>query len=231
MSLKEELQILSLQSMVLTMALRRKLISTDTFKILSAEAAKYFGRDPTNITAAWQASAAAENVHELGTEVSDKEIVDCIQVVVDKKFIRTQTGSVVMLLRDKTSGSAIPMIIGALEANAILMELENAAAPRPLTPDLVKNILIDQFGAAVTKAVITETKIFGTDETFYARLYIESDGRTIAHDSRPGDAIAIALRFGAPILIKTQLWAEILASDDTAQLLDWIGKVMEKDQE
>lgn len=129
-----------------------------------------------------------------------------------------------MFLRDKTSGSAVPISIGLLEAAAILAETENVPLVRPLTSDLLKNIMVDQFGATVTKAVITELK----NDIFYAFLHVEKDGRLTTHDCRPSDAVAMALRFGAPIFVKEPLWTEMLSSEITRKILEEFEELLEQ---
>src|SRR5512145_998931 len=99
------------------------------------------------------------------------------------------TQSPIVILRDKENLNTLPIWIGILEANAIAVGLEKIKLPRPMTHDLVKN-LFDEMGARLLRIEVTDIK----DNTYYAALYLESDGKTIVIDSRPSDAIAIALR-------------------------------------
>ena len=120
-------------------------------------------------------------------------------------FDRT-TDMPVVILRDKGDGRAIPIWIGPFEARAIAMELEGAAAPRPLTHDLLKSIL-QGAGVVFEKVLVSELK----EGTYYARIFLTSAGKDFEVDSRPSDAIALALRFGKPILV-----ARSLMEGDTA---------------
>lgn len=120
-------------------------------------------------------------------------------------FDRT-TDMPVVILRDKSETRAIPIWIGHSEARAIAMELEGAAAPRPLTHDLLKSILLGA-GVVFEKVLVSELK----KGTYYARIFLTSAGKDFEVDSRPSDAIALALRFRKPILV-----ARSLMEGDTA---------------
>lgn len=100
----------------------------------------------------------------------------------------------VVVLRDESGGRILPIWIGVFEANAIAVELEHIKTPRPMTHDLMRN-LIEHLGAAVSRVDITHI----VDGTYFAVLSLSMDGRTLAVDARPSDAIAIAVRAGAPI--------------------------------
>ncbi len=102
----------------------------------------------------------------------------------------------IVILRDPDSGDILPIWIGILEANAIAVGLEKVKTPRPMTHDLFKTVL-EQSGIRLLRIEIVDIR----DNTFYAALYLEFDGRTLSVDSRPSDAIAIAIRVGAPIFV------------------------------
>lgn len=101
-----------------------------------------------------------------------------------------------MIFYDRESNRVLPIFIGPFEANGILMKLQNVKFPRPLTYDLIRNVL-DAMGAGVEKVVINDLR----DNTFYATLYINFQGNILEIDSRPSDAVAIAVRFDAPIYV------------------------------
>ena len=86
--------------------------------------------------------------------------------------------------------------MGIYEANAIALVIEKVQTPRPMTHDLVRNVLLG-VNATVKKVVVTELK----DDTFYALIWLERNGTTISIDSRPSDALALALRTDAPIFV------------------------------
>lgn len=108
----------------------------------------------------------------------------------------TSSGSYALLLKEIDGNRRIPIIIGQFEAQAIALEMEGIKPPRPLTHDLIKNI-IDNLGATVLEVVVTELR----DNTFYAKIVLEVSGLTNDIDSRPSDAIALAVRADAPIYV------------------------------
>lgn len=115
----------------------------------------------------------------------------------------TGGGAFALILRELNGNRRLPIIIGAHEAQAIAIELENLKPPRPLTHDLMKSI-IEALGATISEIVITELK----DGTFYSKILLETITGTIEVDSRPSDAIAIAVRMGAPIFVESSIMAE-----------------------
>ncbi len=106
------------------------------------------------------------------------------------------TNMPIIILKDAEDRKALPIWVGIFEANAIALELEKIATPRPMTHDLIKNIL-DHLGATVQQVIINDLR----DNTFYAVIEISINGNRVAIDSRPSDAIAIALRVNAPIFV------------------------------
>lgn len=106
------------------------------------------------------------------------------------------TKSPIVVLKTKDGVDAVPIWIGILEANAIAVVLEGTELPRPLTHDLLKTIL-DETGTRLERVEITDIR----DNTYFALLHLESSGRRWTVDSRPSDAIALALRCGAGILV------------------------------
>ncbi|GBC98125.1 hypothetical protein HRbin17_00622 [bacterium HR17] len=102
----------------------------------------------------------------------------------------------VVILREPTSNRVLPIWIGRAEAIAIALELQGEKPPRPLTHDLMRNML-EELGVRVVRVIIHDL----VDSTYYATIYLEQMGRSFAIDSRPSDALALALRTGAPIFI------------------------------
>jgi bifunctional DNase/RNase len=100
----------------------------------------------------------------------------------------------IVLLKTAEGNKFLPIWIGHPEAAAILMKLQSATTPRPMTHDLVTDML-DQLGAQVTRITVTELR----ENTFYAQITVQQDGSEIDVDSRPSDAIALAIRADAPI--------------------------------
>jgi len=106
-----------------------------------------------------------------------------------------------LILKEVNGDRRLPIIIGAFEAQAIALEMENVVPPRPMTHDLLKTI-IDSFGGFLTEVYINELK----EGTFYARLIFEDQGVEI--DARPSDAIALAVRCNAPIYVNSEILME-----------------------
>jgi len=103
----------------------------------------------------------------------------------------------IVVLKDISSEMVMPIWVGIPEANAIAIEIEKMAAPRPMTHDLTRN-LIQHLNARLERVVITEIK----DETFYAMLWLRQGDEPLAIDARPSDAIALALRADCPIFVE-----------------------------
>ncbi|MDI6893056.1 MAG: bifunctional nuclease family protein [Bacillota bacterium] len=107
---------------------------------------------------------------------------------------------VVVFLKELDGDRSLPIWIGHLEAGSIALALEGVQPPRPITHDLLKSML-EAVGARVKRVAINELR----NETFYALIEIEADGHTFEVDSRPSDALALALRAEAPIFVAEQV--------------------------
>jgi bifunctional DNase/RNase len=107
------------------------------------------------------------------------------------------TNMPIVILKDVNGNSVLPIWVGIYEANAIALEIEKVTTPRPMTHDLIKNLLVG-LEAQVHKIVVTELR----DDTFYALIWLERDGQVISIDSRPSDALALALRTDSPIYVE-----------------------------
>ncbi|GAB4230458.1 MAG: bifunctional nuclease family protein [Deltaproteobacteria bacterium] len=134
------------------------------------------------------------------------------EAIVAGVTIDPMTKSPIVVLKTKEGGEAVPIWIGILEANAIALVLEGTDLPRPLTHDLLKAIL-EETGTRLEQVEITDIR----DNTFFALLHLENSGRKWTMDSRPSDAIAVALRCGARILVSEAVLAKssIPASPET----------------
>ncbi|TMK70767.1 MAG: bifunctional nuclease family protein [Actinobacteria bacterium] len=109
----------------------------------------------------------------------------------------------IVLLKTAEGNKFLPIWIGHPEAAAILMKLQSATTPRPMTHDLVTDML-DQLGAQVTRITVTELR----ENTFYAQITVQQDGSEVEIDSRPSDAIALAIRADAPIFAADEVIEE-----------------------
>lgn len=110
------------------------------------------------------------------------------------------TNMPIVVLKDMESDAVMPIWLGIFEANAIVAELDKAVAPRPMTHDLMRNI-IRHMNGRLERIVITELR----DDTFYAQLWIDQDGEMVTVDARPSDAIALAMRADCPIFVSEQV--------------------------
>ncbi|HET7108616.1 MAG TPA: bifunctional nuclease family protein [Candidatus Acidoferrum sp.] len=102
----------------------------------------------------------------------------------------------IVVLKDVQGQSVLPIWVGAYEANAIALEIEKVSTPRPMTHDLLKNVLLG-LDVHVRKIVVNDLR----DDTFFALIWVEREGELISIDSRPSDALALALRVDCPIFV------------------------------
>jgi len=121
-------------------------------------------------------------------------------------------GAYAILLKESDGARRLPIIIGAFEAQAIALEIEGIKPPRPLTHDLLKQV-IENLGATINEVVIDELR----ENTFYAKIIVEISGLTNEIDSRPSDAIALAVRTQSPIYVMESVMetAAFIPSDES----------------
>ncbi len=108
------------------------------------------------------------------------------------------TSMPMIVLKDIAGEGVLPIWVGIFEANAIALEIEKTTTPRPMTHDLLRNVLRG-FDARVTRVVVSELR----DDTFYAVIWLDRNGETITIDARPSDALALAMRADCPIYVST----------------------------
>ncbi|MBV6513420.1 MAG: hypothetical protein FMNOHCHN_02952 [Ignavibacteriaceae bacterium] len=139
----------------------------------------------------------------------------------------TSSGAYALVLKEVFGNRRLPIIIGHFEAQAIALELEGIHPPRPLTHDLIKN-LIENLGGTVMEVEISELR----DNTFYAKIILEVSSLTNEVDARPSDAIAIALRTGAPIYVAEQVLeaAGFISSSETEDIGEFNPEAMEENE-
>jgi bifunctional DNase/RNase len=117
-----------------------------------------------------------------------------IEMTIKGLMVDPVTNMPIIILRDEAGERVLPIWVGVFEANAIALQIENVATPRPMTHDLLKNVISD-LEAEVAKVVVSDLK----DNTFYAVIHLTVRGEPLLVDARPSDAIALALRTRAPI--------------------------------
>jgi len=131
-----------------------------------------------------------------------------IEVKIRALMMDPNSGTPIIILKDIDSDTMLPIWVGAYEANAIALEIEKISPPRPMTHDLLRNLII-QLGIQVERVVVTNLQ----DNTFFAEIEMRmSDGARMTLDSRPSDAIALALRADCPIFVNEEV---IKASKNT----------------
>ena len=141
----------------------------------------------------------------------------------------------IIILRDEEDKRSLPIWVGIFEANAIALELEKIPTPRPMTHDLIKNIL-ETIEARLLKIVVTDLR----ENTFFAELHLQVGDGEVTVDSRPSDAIALALRVAAPIFVDEEVVrkaktlevtkeAEPVKADDPERLREWLENIKPED--
>lgn len=124
-----------------------------------------------------------------------------IEVKIRALMMDPNSGTPIIILKDVNSETMLPIWVGAYEANAIALEIEKIAPPRPMTHDLLRNLIIE-LGMKVERVVVTSLR----DNTFYAVIELSSgNGDAMRLDSRPSDAIALALRADCPIFVDLEV--------------------------
>jgi bifunctional DNase/RNase len=146
-----------------------------------------------------------------------------IEMTIKGLMVDPITNMPIVILRDKDGQRVLPIWVGIFEANAIALQIENVTTPRPMTHDLLRNVIQD-LHASVQKIVVCDLQ----ENTFYALIYLALEGGTVAIDARPSDAIALALRTRAPIFVEDAVIDHArtvdFASDkaDTERLHKWL---------
>ena len=146
-----------------------------------------------------------------------------IEMTIKGLMIDPITNMPIVILKDKEGDRVLPIWVGVFEANAIALQIENISTPRPMTHDLLRNIL-SEIEADVQRIVVCELK----ENTFYAMIYLDREGQTMAVDARPSDAIALALRTKAPIFVEDDVVESAKGLDfskdktDSERLQKWL---------
>ena len=133
------------------------------------------------------------------------------------------TRSPILILKDTSKEIALPIWVGLNEANAIMLELEQIPTPRPMTHDLLKNML-STMNAQVQKVVVSDLK----DDTYYAIIEVLHQGEVLSIDSRTSDAIALALRTKSPIFVDSQVIEKSRVLDVNKERAEGVGSANEE---
>jgi uncharacterized protein len=154
-----------------------------------------------------------------------------IEMKIRGLMVDPSTNMPIVILKDADSEALLPIWVGLYEANAIAIEIEKATAPRPLTHDLLKS-MVDGLNGQVKRVVVSELK----NDTFYAVIWMEQKGATVALDARPSDALALALRVDCPIFVEEEVLrtAKVLPNPvdtaaNSAELRRWLENLGDED--
>jgi bifunctional DNase/RNase len=147
-----------------------------------------------------------------------------IEVKIRGLMMDPSSGTPIIILKDVNSETMLPIWVGAYEANAIALEIEKIAPQRPMTHDLLRNVILEM-GASVERVVVTELR----DNTFFAMIIMKDRaGDPVMIDARPSDAIALALRVDCPIFVNEEV---IRASRNTVTSGEEEGSESSSDDE
>lgn len=138
-----------------------------------------------------------------------------IEMTIKGLMVDPVTNMPIVILRDEAGDRVLPIWVGIFEANAIALQIENVATPRPMTHDLLRNVIQDLDGA-VQKVVVSELK----ENTFFAVIHLTVRGEAVLIDARPSDAIALALRTKAPIYVEEDVIDNAKTLDGTPERTD-----------
>ena len=131
-----------------------------------------------------------------------------IAVRVDRVTLDAHTNRFVVILKDDVNGRWLPIVVGNTEAQAIALQLENVSPPRPLTHDLIKNLL-ESIDAKIARVIVNDLR----ENTYYALISLKLNGSNTEIDARPSDAIALALRTHAPIFVAEEVMERASVND------------------
>ncbi len=138
-----------------------------------------------------------------------------IEMTIKGLMVDPITNMPIVILKDKDGERVLPIWVGIFEANAIALQIENIATPRPMTHDLLRNVIADLDGH-VDRVIVSDLK----DDTFFAMIHLTVKGERVVVDSRPSDAIALALRTRAPILVEETVIDNAKTVDFTSEGAD-----------
>lgn len=136
----------------------------------------------------------------------------------------------IVVLKDVNGNTVLPIWVGIFEANAIALEIEKVSTPRPMTHDLIKTVLTG-LDAGVRKVVVSDLR----EDTFFAVIWIEKNGEMISIDSRPSDALAIALRLDCPIYVEdsvlknSKMTSAVSEKVQSEELRKWLENLGDED--
>jgi bifunctional DNase/RNase len=138
-----------------------------------------------------------------------------VEMSVKGLMVDPVTNMPIVILRDAENQRVLPIWVGPVEANAIALQIENIAPPRPMTHDLLRNLLAD-LGATLARVIVADLR----ENTFYAYLELHRGGEVQLVDARPSDAIALAIRTKAPVFVDTKVLDQARSVDVSSEQAD-----------
>lgn len=138
-----------------------------------------------------------------------------IEMKIKGLMVDPVTNMPIVILKDESEDRVLPIWVGIFEANAIALRIEEIETPRPMTHDLLRNLL-DSLHASVQKIVVTELR----DNTYFAQIHLDVEGLARQIDARPSDAIALALRTDAPIFVEHEVLEQSRTLDEDGEPSD-----------
>jgi bifunctional DNase/RNase len=138
-----------------------------------------------------------------------------IEMSIKGLMVDPVTNMPIVLLRDADNQRVLPIWVGPVEANAIALQVENIAPPRPMAHDLLRNLLVE-LGARLTRVVISDLR----ESTFFAYLELQRNGETIFVDARPSDALALSIRTRTPVFVDTKVLERSRSTEVTSEQAD-----------
>jgi bifunctional DNase/RNase len=138
-----------------------------------------------------------------------------VEMSVKGLMVDPVTNMPIVILRDSENQRVLPIWVGPVEANAIALQIENIAPPRPMTHDLLRN-LVAEMGATLARVIIADLR----ENTFYAYLELHRGGEVQLVDARPSDAIALAIRARAPVFVDTRVLEQARSVDVSSEQAD-----------
>ena len=153
-----------------------------------------------------------------------------IEVKIRGLMMDPSSGTPIIILKDVGSETMLPIWVGAYEANAIALEIEKITPQRPMTHDLLRNVFLG-LDVRVQKVVVNDLK----DDTFYALIWVERNGEMMSIDSRPSDALALALRVDCPIFVEdevlksSKISSAISEKSTSEELRKWLEGLSDED--
>jgi uncharacterized protein len=158
------------------------------------------------------------------------EVAMELEVKIRGLMMDPATNQPVVVLKELQGSGVLPIWVGVYEAQAIALEIEKVQTARPMTHDLLKNVLTG-LNVHVQKVVVSDLK----DDTFYALIWMERDGQTLSMDSRPSDALALALRLDCPIYVEDQvlksskITSVVSEKSSNEELRKWLENLSDED--